>query len=69
MPPPPCPQDFQHFTTLHHLAMFMRDAMSRRHSVTKAMVVVGPPDSEGCCYVVALRPKVTVGVMQVGVGD
>lgn len=49
--------------------MFMRDAMSRRHSVTKAMVVVGPPDSEGCCYVVALRPKVTVGVMQVGVGD
>ena len=43
-----------------------RDAMCRRHNLSKAMVVVGPPDKDDHCYVVALRAKEAQGVMQVG---
>lgn len=40
--------------------------MCRRHNLSKAMVVVGPPDKDDHCYVVALRAKEAQGVMQVG---
>ena len=58
-------QDFRHPTTLHQLAIFLRDAMSRRYNTHKAMVLVGPPDADDHCYVVALRGKEATGVMQV----
>ena len=75
---PHCPssQDFRHPTTLSQLAIFLRDAMARRHNTHKAMVLVGPPDNDDHCYVVALRAKESAGVMQVsgcrrggGLGD
>ena len=65
---PHCPssQDFRHPTTLSQLAIFLRDAMARRHNTHKAMVLFGPPDNDDHCYVVALRAKESAGVMQVG---
>ena len=50
---------------LTNLAIFLRDAMSRRHNTTKAMVLVGPPGTDDYCYVVALRAKEASGVLQV----
>lgn len=50
---------------LNNLAIFLRDAMSRRYNTTKAMVLVGPPGTDDECYVVALRAKEASGVLQV----
>ena len=44
--------------------------MSRRYNTHKAMVVVGPPDEDDHCYVVALRGKeAATGLMQVRSGE
>uniref|UniRef100_A0A7S2QU80 CDC45-like protein n=1 Tax=Chlamydomonas chlamydogama TaxID=225041 RepID=A0A7S2QU80_9CHLO len=57
-------EEFQHPAVLLQLAIFIRDSMAHRFSRWKPVVIVGPPDSQGRCYVVALRHKQQAGMMQ-----
>lgn len=49
------------------LAIFLRDAINYQRGASKRpMVVAGPPDASGCCYVVALHAKHEKAKLQVG---
>ncbi|KAL6764800.1 CDC45 family [Haematococcus lacustris] len=50
-------QEFRHHSALIKLAIFIRDVMIQRHRRAQGMVVVGPPDAQQMCYIVAVRDR------------